>query len=262
MNYRKLGSSDLEVSEIALGSWLTYSGGDRVGADARLHGRGVRGGLNFFDTANAYGRGAAESAWGEILSSRPARLLHPRDEGVGADVGRPRRPRPVCRADRQADRRVARSGYGPTTSTYTRRTASIRTSRSRRPIEPCGRSSPTGRRGISASASGPPEQIQAAIDLAGADLFVSSQPQYSMLWRAPEPSSFRCAPRNGISQIVWSPLAQGLLDRQVPPRRAAARPTPARRASEMGSVHGGVHERPTLEAVEACGRSPIAPGYR
>src|SRR6201986_1561135 len=54
MRYRKLGSSDLEVSEIALGSWLTYAGG-----------------INFFDTANAYGRGAAETAWGEILSGRP-----------------------------------------------------------------------------------------------------------------------------------------------------------------------------------------------
>jgi aryl-alcohol dehydrogenase-like predicted oxidoreductase len=55
------------------------------------------------------------------------------------------------------------------------------------------------------------EQLQAAIDLAGPDLFVSSQPQYSMLWRAPEAELFALCAANGISQIVWSPLAQGVL---------------------------------------------------
>jgi aryl-alcohol dehydrogenase-like predicted oxidoreductase len=52
------------------------------------------------------------------------------------------------------------------------------------------------------------EQVQAAIDLAGPDLFVSSQPQYSMLWRAPEAELFGLCAANGISQIVWSPLAR------------------------------------------------------
>jgi aryl-alcohol dehydrogenase-like predicted oxidoreductase len=55
------------------------------------------------------------------------------------------------------------------------------------------------------------EQIQAAIDIAGPDLFVSSQPQYSMLWRVPETEIFPLCAANGISQIVWSPLAQGVL---------------------------------------------------
>ena len=55
------------------------------------------------------------------------------------------------------------------------------------------------------------EQIQAAIAIAGPDLFVSSQPQYSMLWQAPEAEVFGLCHENGISQIVWSPLAQGLL---------------------------------------------------
>ena len=71
MNYRKLGSSDLEVSEISLGSWLTFSGG--VGADQTraCTDAAFEAGINFFDTANVYGRGAAEAAWGEILSGRP-----------------------------------------------------------------------------------------------------------------------------------------------------------------------------------------------
>src|SRR4051812_10145807 len=71
MRYRKLGSSDLEVSEISLGSWLTYSGGVEFDQTRACTDAAFDAGINFFDTANVYGRGAAESAWGEILSGRP-----------------------------------------------------------------------------------------------------------------------------------------------------------------------------------------------
>src|SRR5215218_8815294 len=86
MNYRRLGSSDLEVSEISLGSWLTFAGGVGFEQTRACTDSAFEAGINFFDTANVYGRGAAESAWGEILSGRP---------------------RPVGGADRQADRRLA-----------------------------------------------------------------------------------------------------------------------------------------------------------
>src|SRR5436309_12987098 len=68
---RRLGDSDLEISEISLGSWLTYSGGvgrEQVEACTEA---AFEVGINFFDTANVYGAGAAEEAWGEILSGRP-----------------------------------------------------------------------------------------------------------------------------------------------------------------------------------------------
>src|SRR5258707_7776036 len=71
MRFRKLGSSDLEVSEISLGSWLTYSGGVELEQTRACTDAAFEAGINFFDTANVYGRGAAESAWGEILSTRP-----------------------------------------------------------------------------------------------------------------------------------------------------------------------------------------------
>src|SRR5438309_10980490 len=71
MRYRKLGSSDLEVSEISLGSWLTYAGGIEADRTRACTDAAFEAGINFFDTANVYGRGAAESAWGEILSRRP-----------------------------------------------------------------------------------------------------------------------------------------------------------------------------------------------
>ena len=56
------------------------------------------------------------------------------------------------------------------------------------------------------------DQIQAALALSPPHVkFVSSQPQYSMLWRAPERDVFPLCAANGISQVVWSPLAQGVL---------------------------------------------------
>jgi len=71
MRYRKLGNSDLAVSEISLGSWLTFAGGVAAEQTRACTEAAFDAGINFFDTANAYGQGAAESAWGEILSKRP-----------------------------------------------------------------------------------------------------------------------------------------------------------------------------------------------
>src|SRR5258708_30400015 len=70
MKLRKLGSSDLEVSEVSLGSWLTYSGGvEREQAKACVD-AAFDAGINFIDTANVYGRGAAETLLGEVLAGR------------------------------------------------------------------------------------------------------------------------------------------------------------------------------------------------
>src|SRR3954463_8379583 len=71
MRYRELGDSGIQVSSISLGSWLTYCGGverDQTEACPRASSDP---GITFFDTANVYGRGASEEAWGEILSDYP-----------------------------------------------------------------------------------------------------------------------------------------------------------------------------------------------
>jgi aryl-alcohol dehydrogenase-like predicted oxidoreductase len=99
------------------------------------------------------------------------------------------------------------------------------------------------------------EQLQAAIDLAGPDLFVSSQPQYSMLWRAPEAELFPLCAANGISQIVWSPLAQGVLTGKYRPGLA---PPPDSRAanSDMNVAMDRLLDDAVLEAVDRL--RPIA----
>src|SRR2546428_2067100 len=95
-------------------------------------------------------------------------------------------------------------------------------------------------------------QIQASLDLAtsrGFEKFVSSQPQYSMLWRVPEREVIPLCAANGISQIVWSPLAQGALTGKYRPGEAP--PPDSRAASErMGSMMGRWLDDEILGAVE------------
>src|SRR5256884_6705698 len=68
MRYRKLGDSELEVSEISLGSWLTFGGGvEREQTEACTR-AAFDAGITLFDTSNVYGGGAAEQVWGDILS--------------------------------------------------------------------------------------------------------------------------------------------------------------------------------------------------
>src|SRR3954451_4195023 len=71
MKYRKLGASDLEVSEISLGSWLTYGVGVEAEKARACLDEAFAQQINFIDTANIYGRGAAESFLGDALQERP-----------------------------------------------------------------------------------------------------------------------------------------------------------------------------------------------
>src|SRR5881628_1020697 len=71
MKYRKLGDSDLEVSEISLGSWLTYGVGVEADQARACLEEALNQGINFIDTANIYGRGAAETFLGDALEGRP-----------------------------------------------------------------------------------------------------------------------------------------------------------------------------------------------
>jgi aryl-alcohol dehydrogenase-like predicted oxidoreductase len=102
----------------------------------------------------------------------------------------------------------------------------------------------------------PADKIKAALAIAGCEKFVSSQPQYSLLHRTPEAAVVPLCAKNGISQIVWSPLAQGVLTGKYQP---GAAPPPDSRAShdQMGGAFKKAWlERPVLEAVQAL--QPLA----
>jgi aryl-alcohol dehydrogenase-like predicted oxidoreductase len=101
----------------------------------------------------------------------------------------------------------------------------------------------------------PADKIQAALDLTGVAKFVSSQPQYSLLWRAPEDQVIPLCAANGISQIVWSPLGQGVLSGKYDPDRP---PPPDSRAAsdEMGGWMDRLMQPEVLRAVQSL--KPIA----
>ena len=107
-------------------------------------------------------------------------------------------------------------------SISTNATATTRRRRSRRRWQALTRAVESGKARYIGFSEWPADKIQAAIDMTGVARFVSSQPQYSLLWRAPEKEVIPLCAANGISQIVWSPLAQGRADRQIRARRAAA----------------------------------------
>jgi 1-deoxyxylulose-5-phosphate synthase len=208
MEHRRLGDSDIEVSVIALGSWLTYSGGigrEQTEACTRA---AFDAGITFFDTANVYGRGAAESAWGEILAG------YPRDSyTLATKVYFPMggRDRGLSRAQilKQIDASLARLQVDYVDlyqcHRYDDDVPLEETMQALTEVVEAGKSRYIG------FSEWPPDKIQAALEMPGVAKFVSSQPQYSALWRGPEAEVIPLSERNGISQVVWSPLAQGVL---------------------------------------------------
>jgi aryl-alcohol dehydrogenase-like predicted oxidoreductase len=101
----------------------------------------------------------------------------------------------------------------------------------------------------------PAERIQASLDLKGVAKFVSSQPQYSLLWREPEDEVIPLCSANGISQIVWSPLGQGVLSGKYDPDKPPPRDSRAASA-EMGGFIDRFMRPDVLRAVQRL--KPIA----
>ncbi|MFB9313078.1 aldo/keto reductase family protein [Nocardioides plantarum] len=248
MKFRTLGSSDLEVSVISLGSWLTYSGGVEQDRTRACTEAAFDAGINFFDTANVYGRGAAEEAWGEILSE------HPRDSYVLAtkvfgqmsddEADRGLSPDQVAK---QIDASLTRLKVDHVDLYQAHRfDADVALEDT---VEALQKVVSDGKARYLGFSEWTPEQIKAAIEIGGEDLFVSSQPQYSMLWRAPEDQVFPLCMDHGISQIVWSPLAQGLLTGKYKPGQEF--PADSRFAHEsMGGAKDVIYSEEAAEAVQ------------
>jgi aryl-alcohol dehydrogenase-like predicted oxidoreductase len=252
MKYRKLGSSDLEVSEISLGSWLTYGVGVEADKTRACLDRAFDLGINFIDTANAYGRGKAETVLGEMLSKRP------RDSYVLATkvfVPMSDTDKGLSRAQilKQIDGSLQRlrtdyvdlyqcHRYDPETpleETMEALTDIVRQGKVR----------------YIGFSEWSPKNIEDALALPDVERFVSSQPQYSLLYRRPEAKVIPLCAANGISQIVWSPLAQGVLSGKYAPGEALPQATRAT-SEEMGKMMHNWLRPEVLETVQKL--KPIA----
>jgi aryl-alcohol dehydrogenase-like predicted oxidoreductase len=255
MKYRKLGDSDLEVSEISLGSWLTYGVGVEAEKARACLDEAFAQAINFIDTANIYGRGAAESFLGEALQGRErasyvlaTKLFFPMTE---TDRGLSR-----AQVEKQLDGSLKRlrTDYVDLYQChrYDWDTPLEET------LEALTRAVESGKTRYFGFSEWPAERIQAAIDLCkahGFTKFVSSQPQYSLVWREPEDEVIPLCAANGISQIVWSPLGQGVLSGKYDPD--APPPRDSRAANEkMSGFMDRLMEPDLLRAVQRL--KPIA----
>jgi aryl-alcohol dehydrogenase-like predicted oxidoreductase len=251
MNYRKLGTSDLLISEIGFGSWLTFTDPQRKQLAISCVHRALELGINFLDTANVYGRGAAETVLGEALAGikretyvLATKLFFPMN---GSDRGLSRQ---------QVEKQLAASlkrlkveyvdlyqchRYDfdtPLEETMEGLTAAVKSGRVR----------------YIGFSEWPLDRIEAALQLKNTVRFVSSQPQYSLLHREPENGLLALSVKAGISQVVWSPLAQGVLSGKYLPDASIPANSRAADAAMGGFLNRDWLTPATLEAVQAVGR--------
>ena len=214
MRYRQLGASDLQVSEISLGSWLTYGGAIESAQAKACVEKAFEVGINFIDTANVYAGGKAEEFLGEVLASRP------RDSYVLATkvfFQMPNGDSGLSRAQilKNIDLSLARlrTDYVDLYQChrYDWKTPLAETMEALSEVVRSGKARYIG------FSEWPVEQIAEAMEMDGVERFVSSQPQYSMVWRGPERDVIPYCRERGISQIVWSPLYQGILTGKYKP---------------------------------------------
>lgn len=246
MKFRELGDSGIQVSEICLGSWLTYGVGVEADAARACLDRAFDEGINFIDTANIYGRGAAETFLGGALKGRPrdsyvmaTKLFFPMTE---TDKG-------LSRAQilKQIDASLTRlqTDYVDLYQChrYDDETPIAETMDALSDVVRSGKARAIG------FSEWSPKNIEDALAIPNTVKFVSSQPQYSLVWRRPEAKVIPLCAANGISQIVWSPLGQGVLTGKYKP--GATPPADSRAASEaMGGFIGRLMEPALLDAVQ------------
>jgi 1-deoxyxylulose-5-phosphate synthase len=246
MQYRQLGESGIDVSEICLGSWLTYGVGVDDSAGRECLDAAFDAGINFIDTANVYGRGAAESFLGEALKGRA------RDSYVLAT----KVFFPMSDSDKGLSRgQIAKQIDASLTRLQTDYVDLYQCHRydADTPLEETMAALSDVMRSGKARAIGfsewSPENIEAALALCPPNVkFVSSQPQYSLLYRRPEAKVIPICIANGIGQIVWSPLAMGVLSGKYLP--GAPRPEGSRATGEDQHFMERYLAEPVLEAVQ------------
>jgi 1-deoxyxylulose-5-phosphate synthase len=252
MEYRELGDSGIRVSEISLGSWLTYGVGVEADKASACLSRAFDEGINFIDSANIYGKGAAETFLGDALKG------HPRDSYVLAtklffpmtdtDSGLSR-----AQIAKQIDASLMRlqTDYVDLYQChrYDDTTPIAETMEALSDVVRAGKARAIG------FSEWKPQNIRDSLDVEGSVKFVSSQPQYSLLYPRIEKEVIPLCAVNGISQIVWSPLAQGLLSGKYNP--GTPPPADSRASHEsMGTMMGGWMKPEMIAAAEAI--KPLA----
>ncbi len=265
MRYRNLGQAGVKVSAVGLGSWLTYGGSVEADTARACIARAYERGITFFDTANVYARGRAEEVVGTAIAQLPrasivlaTKVYFPMGEGPN-DRGLSRKHvTEQCRAS------LRRLGVDYI-DLYQCHRYDVST-----PLEEtCATMDDLIRRGYIlywGVSEWNADQIAGAVSLCrarGWSAPVSNQPQYSALWRRIEKRVLPVTAAYGLGNVVWSPLAMGILTGKY--TDAAKPPQGSRAASPAAEMMGDYFTQPVLDAVaklrplaEEAGTSPAA----
>ena len=213
MEYRNLGRSGLKVSSVSVGSWLTFGSSVEVRETARLIEQAFDLGVNFFDTADVYARGKSEEAVGAALRSIPrpyvvlaTKCFFPMSENPN-DRGLSRK-----HIVESVDASLRRLGtdyidlhqcHRPDPETPIDETV--------RAYEDLIRAGKVLYWGVSEWRSAQIVDACRSATLHGAYAPISNQPQYNLIRRGIERDVLPTCEREGLGQVVFSPLAQGVL---------------------------------------------------
>jgi len=250
MEYRHIGRWGMRVSTVGLGSWLTYGGSVEEATARACMRRAYELGVTFFDTANVYAGGRAEEVVGRVI----------KDFGRDSIVLATKVFFPI--------------GRGPNDSGLSRKHIRMQIDASLRRLdvdyvdlyqchrydentpleETCEAMNDLVRNGkivywgVSEWAA---DQITAACTLArknGWAVPISNQPQYSALWRHVQRDVFPACREFGLGNVVWSPLAQGVLSGKYLSARAVPKDT--RASSNAAGMMADYFTQPVLDAVQ------------
>jgi len=249
MRYRHLGRAGVSVSVIGLGSWLTYGGAVEEETARACVRRALERGITFIDTANVYARGRAEEVVGRALADvrrddivLATKVFFPMAEGPN-DRGLSRKH--VFEQCRQSLRRLG--------TDYIDLYQCHRYDRHTPLEETCAVMNDLIRHGhvlYWGVSEWNADQIGAAVTLCRARGWsepVSNQPQYSALWRRIEDRVLPATAQYGLGNVVWSPLAMGILTGKY---TDAAKPPPGTRAAgQSAEMMDRYYSQPVLDAV-------------
>ncbi len=253
MIYRRMGLTGLKLSEIALGSWLTYGGALGDEATAACVRTALDQGINYFDCANIYSRGAAEEALGRALQGVPRA-----DYVLATKVYRPQSDKPndggLSRKHifDQVEKSLRRLRTDFIDIYYCHRyDTETRLEETLRALDDLVTQGKVLYSGISEWSAA---QIADGVHTARAlnlDPIGVDQPEYSLLERRVEAEVLPLCAREGIGVAVYSPLAQGLLTGKY--RAGAAAPEGSRGAHPQAGrmMEASLHDEDTMRRVEA-----------
>jgi len=236
MEYRHLGKSGLVISEIAYGNWVTHGSQVEEQAAAECVRAALDEGITTFDTADGYAGGRAEEVLGRALHGVRRESIEVFTK-VYWPTGDGRNDRGLSRKhiieSAHASLRRLQTDYIDLYQAH-RYDYETPIEETMRAFDDLVRAGKVLYVGVSEWRA---EQIAAALKVAdelGLDRIVSNQPQYNMLWRVIEAEVVPLCEREGIGQIVFSPIAQGVLTGKYAP--GAAPPADSRATDPSGST--------------------------